>query len=102
MKRMKNEKPDELDDNQSIFAIARLHRNRTISKTTHFADISFSVDEFVGTVSQGRRSLPVGADRQPWADGFESRWDYFGGVVGKLKLANISASEGVAGAAGKA
>jgi hypothetical protein len=40
MKRMKNEKPDELDDNQSIFAIARHHRNRTISKTTRFADIS--------------------------------------------------------------
>jgi len=40
MKRMKNEKPDELDDDQSIFAIARHHRNRTISKTTHFADIS--------------------------------------------------------------
>jgi len=42
MKRMKNEKPDELDDDQSIFAIARHHRNRTISKTTHFADISIS------------------------------------------------------------
>jgi uncharacterized protein YbjT (DUF2867 family) len=25
--------------------------------------------------SQGRRSSPAGADRQPWADGFESRWD---------------------------
>jgi len=40
---MKNEKPDELDDDQSIFAIARHHRNRTISKTTRFADISWSV-----------------------------------------------------------
>ena len=36
---------------------------------------AFSVDEFAGTVSQGRRSSPAGANRQPWADGFESRWD---------------------------
>ena len=36
---------------------------------------AFSVGELVGTVSQGGRSSPAGADRQPWADGFESRWD---------------------------
>jgi len=35
MKRMKNEKPDELDDDQSIFAIARHHRNRTISTASN-------------------------------------------------------------------
>jgi hypothetical protein len=38
--RMKNEKLDELDDNQSIFAAARHHRDRSISKTPPFADIS--------------------------------------------------------------
>jgi len=31
--------------------------------------------EFGGMVSQGSRSSPAGADRQPWTDGFESRWD---------------------------
>jgi len=75
MKRMKNEKPDELDDNQSIFAIARHHRNRTISKTTHFADISFRVDESVGTLTQRSRSSPVrlGPSTLGWM--IESRWD---------------------------
>jgi len=41
--RMKNEKLDELDDPQSIFAAARRRRDRSISKTTPFADISKAV-----------------------------------------------------------
>jgi len=42
--RMKNEKTDELDDGQSISAVARCCRDRSISKTTSFADISNRVE----------------------------------------------------------
>jgi hypothetical protein len=38
--RMKNETRDELDDGQSMFAVARRRRARSISKTSSFADIS--------------------------------------------------------------
>jgi hypothetical protein len=58
-------------------------------------------ERFPGVGAGGQSGTDSGADRQPWADGFEFRWDYFGGVVGKLKFANISASEGVTGVAGK-
>ena len=42
-KRMKNEKLNARDDDQSGFAAAARHRNHSISKTIPFADISYGV-----------------------------------------------------------
>jgi hypothetical protein len=38
---------------------------------------TFSVDEFEERFLKAGAGGPSGTDRQPWADGFESRWDSF-------------------------
>jgi hypothetical protein len=51
--RMKTKNLDECDESKSIFASAACRRHHPFSKTTPFADISFRVDKFVGTTTQG-------------------------------------------------
>src|SRR5882724_44434 len=48
--RMKNEKLDDLENGQSMFAAARRHRDHSLSKTTPFADISIGI-AFIPTLS---------------------------------------------------
>jgi hypothetical protein len=62
--RIKNEKLDALDDDHSLFAVARHCREHSISKTTPFAEISERVE--MPTVAIQGRPSPSRANR--WAE----------------------------------